>query len=353
MSDAQDPIPAPSGLSRRARISLIALALLLAVGIGARLAFGGGAVDDDDDAPLPPQAQLAKGPDGLPALRLAKGQAEALDLQTAPAETAQVAASRTLHGVVLDPLPFLDLETRSRAAQAALQAASAAETAAEAELERVRALHGEDRGASDKALQEATRAAADARAARATAEGEARKAEAAWAETGLPSTAGLSDFTRVLVRLDLPLGVPAPSPLPKQLQATVAGLVTTVPLRILGLAPGGSPLTGGLALLALAPGRGLRPGLPVDADLKGPASRRIVVPDAAVVWSGGQAEVFLQVGDGLFEPRKVAIDSTNGGRAVLADGLSGGETVVRTGAVGLQGEYARLAEGQAIGAGGV
>lgn len=353
MSDAApDPTNGAPALSRRAKATLIAFALLLAGGLGARLAFGGGAVDDDDDAPIAPTAQLAKGPDGRPALKLVQGQAEALDLQTAQAEPAQLPDTRTLHGVALDPLPFLDLEARRRSAQTALQATEAADRAAQAELARVTTLHGADRGASDKALQEATRAAAEAHAARVAAEGEAHRAQAAWAETGLDATTGLADFSRILVRLDLPSGAPAPSPMPKQLMGTVPGL-GAVPLRILGLAPGGSPLTGGLALLALAPGRGLRPGLPVDADLKGPAARRVVVPEAAVVWSGGQAEVFIQVGDGLFEPREVTVAATGGGRTALAAGLSGGETVVRQGALGLQGEYARLAEGQAIGAGGV
>ncbi|HET8901690.1 MAG TPA: hypothetical protein VFM84_07115, partial [Holophagaceae bacterium] len=254
-----------SGLSKRTKIALIALAVLLAAGIGARLTFGG--APDEEDAAKAPMATLDKGADGKPAIRLAQGQAEALDLKTVAATETTAADTLAIHGVVLDPFTFLDLDTKRRSASASAQAAVAADTAAQAELSRVISLHSADRGASDKALQEAQRVAADARAQRATAEGEARKAQAAWTQMGLDSVEGLSEFRRVLVRLDLPMGTPAPLPMPRVLTATSPGIEGSIPLRVLGLAPGGSPLTGGLALLAVAPGKGLRPGLPVDAVL--------------------------------------------------------------------------------------
>lgn len=339
-------------LSKRAKTALLALAILLAAGIGARLAFGG-AVPDDDDVVKPPQAMLDKGADGKPALRLAKDQAAALDLKTATATETDAADSLSIHGVVLDPFLFLDLDTKRKAASTAAQAAQAADMAAQAELARVTALHGSDHGASDKALQEAQRAAADTRAQRAAAEGESRKAQAAWAQTGLDSVEGLADFRRVMVRLDLPMGTPAPAPMPRALVATSPGVEGSIPLRVLGLAPGGSPLTGGLALLAVAPGKGLRPGLPVDAALNGAKQSRILVPRAAVVWSGGQAQVFVETGEGLFQPRDVAVAFATGDGLVLADGLGKGEQVVMQGALAMQGEYARLSEGAEIGAGGV
>ncbi len=338
-------------LSKRAKAALIALALLLAGGIGARLAFGG--APDEEDAAKPPAAALDKGSDGKPAIRLAKDQAEALDLKTAAATETTAADTLAIHGVVLDPFVFLDLDTKRHAASAASQAAQAADSAAQAELTRVTALHGADHGASDKALQEAQRAAADARAQRATAEGEARKTQAAWAQTGLDSVEGLADFRRVIVRLDLPMGTPAPSPMPRALAATSPGIEGNIPLRVLGLAPGGSPLTGGLALLAVAPGKGLRPGLPVDASLDSAKQARVLVPRAAVVWSGGQAQVFVQTPGGLFQPRDVEVAFATGDELALAGGLGKGEQVVTQGALAMQGEYARLSEGAEIGAGGV
>ncbi len=342
-----------SGLSKRAKLALVALTALLALGIGARLAFGGAAGDDDDEAAKPPMATLDKGVDGKPALHLAKGQAEALDLKTVPATETSAADTLTIHGVVLDPFAFLDLDTKRRSASASAQAAAAADTAAQAELARVTALHGSDHGASDKALQEAQRAAAEARTQRAAADGEARKAQAAWAQTGLDSVEGLSDFRRVIVRLDLPMGTPTPSPMPRSLMGASPGVEGSVALRVLGLAPGGSPLTGGLALLAVASGKGLRPGLPVDAVVMGAKQARVVVPRAAVVWSGGQAQVFVETGAGLFQPREVEVAFASGDVVVLASGLTNGDQVVLQGALAMQGEYARLAEGAEIGAGGV
>ncbi|HXC18059.1 MAG TPA: hypothetical protein VNV60_11515, partial [Holophagaceae bacterium] len=320
-----------SGLSKRTKVALIALAIMLAGGIGARLAFGG--APDADDAAKPPMATLDKGADGKPAIKLAKGQAEALDLKTAPAMETNATDMSAIHGVVLDPFVFLDLDTKRRAASATAQAAIAADTAAQAELSRIISLHGSDHGASDKALQEAQRAAADARAQRATAEGEARKAQAAWAQTGLDSVEGLSDFRRVIVRLDLPMGTPAPNPMPRMLTATSPGLEGTITLHVLGLAPGGSPLTGGLALLAAAPGKNLRPGLPMDAVLSGSKRARVLVPRSAVVWSAGQAQVFVEAGDGLFQPREVDVAFASGDDLVLASGLKKGEQVVMQGAL--------------------
>lgn len=341
-------------LSRRARLILGGLALLLAGGITARLLLAGGAGGDADDAPpAPPEATLAKGPDGRPALQLAQGQAEALGLQVAPAREVPTADRLVLHGVVLDPLPLLELEARRRSTAAALQAARATEAAAQAELARIRSLHAADRGASDRALQEAEGATASASAQRQSAEGEARKALAAWAQNGLHDTSGLAGFRRVVVRLDLPLGRPAPSPLPRTLAATAPGLEGPLTLAVVGLAPGGSPLTGGLALLALAPGAGLRPGLPVDATLSARPAPHVLVPGTSLLWSGGQAQVFVEVGPGRFEPRTVAVAFTLDEAVALAGGLKKDEPVVLRGALALRGEYARVVEGAAIGAGGV
>ena len=339
-------------VSKATKVALFALALLLAAGLGARIAFGGGA-PDADDAPATPQAKLSTGPDGKPALQLIQGQAEALDLKTAEAVETRATDALTIHGVVLDPFTFLDLDTRRRTAAAAAQSAQSADVAAQAELARVTALHGTDHDASDKALQEAQHAAADARASLEAARGEAQKAQAAWAQTGLDSVAGLGDFRRVILRLDLPMGTPAPSPMPRRLSATAPGIQGAITLRVLGLAPGGSPLTGGLALLAVAPGKGLRPGLPVDVILPGAAQDGLLVPRAAVVWSGGEAQVFVQVGEGRFEPRAVDIAFTTEDGIVLRSGVAKGDRLVVQGALSVQGEFARLAEGAAIGAGGV
>jgi len=335
-------------MTRRAKWTLGVLALLLAAGLGARIVLGREVASGEEKA-----SHLDKGPDGKSVLMLAEGQAQALDLQTSVAMEGPVGDVLPIHGVVLDPLPFLDLDAKRRATAAALQAAQAAETGALSELSRVEALHALDRSASDKSLQEAKRAAADAGAQRAAAEGEARRAQAAWNEQGLDSVEGLADFRRVVIRLDLPLGTPVPAPMPRTLAVTSPATAASITVRVLGLAPGGSTLTGGLALLAVGPGRGLRPGLPVDGGLSAPHLKRVIVPCAAVVWSGGQAQVFVDLGGGRFVPRVVEVAFPTELGLALVGGLTKGDRVVVQGVLALQGEFDRRAEGVAIGAGGV
>ncbi len=72
-----------------------------------------------------------------------------------------------------------------------------------------------------------------------------------------------------------------------------------------------------------------------------------------MVWSGSQAQVFIQTGEGRFQPRSVTIAFPGEAGLVLGGGLAPGDRVVVKGALELQGEYGRLAEGAAIGAGGV
>lgn len=340
-------------LSRRAKVILLSVGLLLALGITLRLALGGAHADEDEGSPAPIEAQLDKSDANKPALKLAKDQREALGVQTEAVQATTAAEHLTLHGVVLDPFLFLDLETKRAAASAKAEAARAADAAAQAELTRIQTLHGSDHGASDKALQEAQRVASEAKAQRAAAEGEARAARAAWMQTGLASVAGLADFQRVIVRLDLPMGMAAPARLPSTLQATVQGNAERLTLHVLGLAPGGSPLTGGLALLAVGPGKGLRPGLPLDAEWSGPRQSRLLVPRSSVVYQGANAQVFVQTGEDRFEPRRVEVAFPLQDGLVLSGELQKGERVVSQGALALQGEFARLAEGSEIGAGGV
>jgi hypothetical protein len=329
--------------SWRLRLIVGSLAILTAAGLGLRLKYRGAPPESEESGS---SAQLAKGPDGKPALRFTNEQCEALGLKITPAGLERLADAVALHGTVQDPLPLLDLENQARSAEATLAALKERASGAQAELTRIEALHAADRGASDKALQEARSASALAASERLAAEGAARKARAAWAQTGLRGTDGLADFRRVLVRLDLPLGHPLPSPLPGSLSASASGVGSNLRLDIVGIAPGGSPATGGLAFLALASGRGLRPGLPMDARLPSQSAFRVVVPRAAVLWAGSQAQVVVEAGPGVYQIRDVEVAFPAGeDRLALATGLGRGERVVVEGAMAVQGEFARLGEG--------
>jgi RND family efflux transporter MFP subunit len=81
----------------------------------------------------------------------------------------------------------------------------------------------------------------------------------------------------------------------------------------------GSPGTPGLKLL---------PGMYVNASLRIPLGRRLVVPASAVLYAGLRQVVFVSRGEGNFEPREVETAGQAGDKAIIARGLKAGETVV-------------------------
>lgn len=76
------------------------------------------------------------------------------------------------------------------------------------------------------------------------------------------------------------------------------------------------------------PGLLLKPGMFVNITLQGPAVRQVVVPSSAVLHSGVRDLVFLDRGNGLFEPREVAMGLSVGDRVAVRSGLKAGDVVV-------------------------
>ena len=76
------------------------------------------------------------------------------------------------------------------------------------------------------------------------------------------------------------------------------------------------------------PDGALKPGMFADVDLALDAAAGVVVPDAAVMDTGTRQVVFVDAGDGRFEPRDVKVGLRADGRAVVVDGLRDGERVV-------------------------
>jgi multidrug efflux system membrane fusion protein len=92
--------------------------------------------------------------------------------------------------------------------------------------------------------------------------------------------------------------------------------------------------TGTIALKATFPNRdrALWPGQFVNVTLDLAVEQDAVVAPAAAVQTGQEGDyVFVVKGDGTVESRSVRVGRTVGGRAVIAEGLSGGETVVTDG----------------------
>jgi len=96
--------------------------------------------------------------------------------------------------------------------------------------------------------------------------------------------------------------------------------------------------TNGVRLYVDNPRRLLKPGMFVDVMLKIMRSDAITVPTEAILNSGDEHLVFVEVAEGTFEPRTIDTGWTLGGVAEVRRGLAPGESVVVQGAFLLQSE---------------
>lgn len=76
------------------------------------------------------------------------------------------------------------------------------------------------------------------------------------------------------------------------------------------------------------PGLLLKPGMFVNAVLKTPAGKSLTIPATAVFHSGTRNVVFINKGDGNFEPREVELGPRVGDDYVVLKGLKEGESLV-------------------------
>jgi RND family efflux transporter MFP subunit len=79
------------------------------------------------------------------------------------------------------------------------------------------------------------------------------------------------------------------------------------------------------------PGYALKPDMYGEVELQTGGARRLVVPQSAVLNSGDRQTVFVDRGNGYFEPRAVKIGEQLNGRIEILSGLKAGERVVISG----------------------
>lgn len=79
------------------------------------------------------------------------------------------------------------------------------------------------------------------------------------------------------------------------------------------------------------PGLALKPDMYGEVELQTGGLRKLVVPETAVLNSGDRQVVFLDRGDGHFEPRPVKIGAQSGGRTEILSGLQAGDRIVTSG----------------------
>jgi RND family efflux transporter MFP subunit len=79
------------------------------------------------------------------------------------------------------------------------------------------------------------------------------------------------------------------------------------------------------------PGNLLKPDMYGQVELQTGGARKLVVPQSAVLNSGERQVVFVDLGDGYFDPRTVQIGQQRGDRVEIVSGLKPGERIVTSG----------------------
>ncbi|MGH9199770.1 MAG: FixH family protein [Vicinamibacterales bacterium] len=82
----------------------------------------------------------------------------------------------------------------------------------------------------------------------------------------------------------------------------------------------------------------LKPGMYANVELSGPSTAGLVIPSNALLDSGKEQIVFVALGDGYFEPRRVKVGQRLDDRVEILGGLNEGEAVATSAAFFLDSE---------------
>jgi cobalt-zinc-cadmium efflux system membrane fusion protein len=87
------------------------------------------------------------------------------------------------------------------------------------------------------------------------------------------------------------------------------------------------------------PDNSLKVGMTAGARIPGGARvKALLVPASAALTEEGQSLVFVEIGQGVYQRRRVILGERSGDSIVVSDGLKAGEKVVSVGAASLRGE---------------
>lgn len=150
----------------------------------------------------------------------------------------------------------------------------------------------------------------------------------------------ITDLSRVWVLADV-FEADAPQVrMGQSARVTLPGTSRTLVARVSYLPPQIDPASRTLKVrLDLAnPGTILKPEMFVDVAMELNAGRRLTVPADAVLDTGATQTVFLDRGNGVFEPRRVEIGERLGDRVEIRKGLAAGDRIVTSAAFLLDSE---------------
>lgn len=227
----------------------------------------------------------------------------AVEQTTRRGETAALA-------MVLSPQALTDLRNRYVAAAALADKAVAALAASRREYERLKALHGDDRNISDKALQAAEAAwrsdQAAERSAQAAVNAIRQESRQTWGAVltaaivnDMPLFQRLAMQKEMLLRIAAPSGSRLPVPPGKVSVAGDDGVLRTA--ELISPSPQTDPRIQGPAFFYAAAAEGLLPGTTLTARLPiGPQETGVTIPAAAVVSWQGKMWYYVESAPGRF-----------------------------------------------------
>jgi Cu(I)/Ag(I) efflux system membrane fusion protein len=143
----------------------------------------------------------------------------------------------------------------------------------------------------------------------------------------------IADLSRVWILADVFEGDAAAFVPGAKARVRLGGRTETLTATVSRVLPRFDPASRTLKvrLEAANPGYVFRPDVYVDVELETRRPEAVVVPSSAVLDSGLESKVFVERGEGVFEPRRVTTGWRHGGLVAIDEGLAPGERVVVTG----------------------
>jgi hypothetical protein len=247
------------------------------------------------------------------------------------------------YATVLDSQPLTELSARYADAEGRLRTAQAKLAASKAAFERARTLYADHENISAARLQEAEANYRVDQANLAATQSQLRMlsagAQQAWGPVlGRALTDAAPLAVRLVERRDLLLQVTLPpgrSIVPPAHDAFVRlDGETRVPIALVSVAPRTDPHIQGASFFYTASARSaLLPGMSALAYLpSGKSVEGAIVPDAAIVWTQGQASIYLRTGAQTFARHAISTAVPAPGGGYMVQGLPESAQVVVQGA---------------------